>query len=156
MPNSLSRWLLPFAIVAASALSWLGPGNAHAQIRPDAGRIQHELERGRLPEPPVPSIRSPQLPEPPGKESPGRAGKSFLVKGFRISRNTAFTDEELLAPLKPFVGRDLSFADLENAAELVTRIYRENDYFVARAYVPVQEMQDGIVEMVVYLWRPGQ
>jgi len=77
------------------------------------------------------------------------AGRKFLVKGFRVTRNTALTEAELLAPLSAFIGAELSLADLERAAELVTRRYHENDYFVARAYVPAQEMQDGIVEITV-------
>jgi len=77
------------------------------------------------------------------------ATKTFLVKGFRITRNSVFPEAELLALLKDCVGKALSLADLEQAAVVVTRFYRDHGYFVARAYVPAQDVKDGIVEITV-------
>ena len=137
------------ALVAWVALLALGPGLSLAQVRPDAGRIQQELERGRapglVPSPPgAPVVEEPRRP---ALKAP--ASRAFFVKGFRISRNTAFTEEVLLALLKEFVGKEQTLADLERAADVITRYYREHGYFVARAYVPAQELRDGIVEITV-------
>jgi hemolysin activation/secretion protein len=51
--------------------------------------------------------------------------------------------------LKDFVGKELSPDDLQRAADVITRHYRDRGYFVARAYVPAQDIRDGIVEITV-------
>jgi hemolysin activation/secretion protein len=120
-----------------------------AQVQPDAGRIQQELERGRVPGPAPRSPAAPVLEEPvrPALKAPSTA--RFLVNGFRITRSAAFTEAELLALLKDFIGKELSLADLERAADIITRFYRDRGYFVARAYVPAQDIKDGVVEITV-------
>ena len=73
----------------------------------------------------------------------------FSVKGFRISRATVFSEAELLPLLEGFINQELSLADLWRAADIITRYYHERGYFVARAYIPAQDIKDGIVEIVV-------
>jgi len=133
--------------VAASIL--LGSASASAQAPPDAGRIQQEIERSRLPAPAPRPPAAPLIEEPlrPALAAPESA--RFFVKGFRITRASAFGERELLALLAGFTGKELSLADLQRAADVVTRHYRDRGYFVARAYVPAQEIRDGIVEITV-------
>ncbi len=146
---SLSRKGAIAALLAWTVPLASGSGLALAQVRPDAGRIQQELERGRapglIPSPPgAPVVEEPRRP---ALSAP--ASRAFFVKGFRISRNTAFSEEVLLSLLKDFVGKEQTLADLERAADIITRYYREQGYFVARAYVPAQELKDGMVEITV-------
>ena len=145
----LSRKGTLAARVAGAALLAICSVAAMAQVRPDAGRILQELERGRapglMPSPPA----APLVEEPRRPALSAPASRLFLVKGFRITRSSAFSEEVLLPLLKDFIGRELSLADLERAAELITRYYREHGYFVARAYVPAQELRGGIVEITV-------
>lgn len=124
-------------------------GSAFAQVPPDAGRIQQDFERGRVPPAPPRTPAAPLIEQParPTLKAPDSA--RFLVKGFRITRNTAFSESELLLLLKDFVGKELSLEDLQRAADVITRYYRDRRYFVARAYVPAQEIRDGIVEITV-------
>jgi hemolysin activation/secretion protein len=137
------------ALLVAIAPVVFGLGGALAQVRPDAGRIQQELERGRVPGlvPPPPGAPLVEEPSRPALTAP--ASRLFFVKGFRISRGGAFPEADLLALLKDFTGKELSLADLERAADVITRYYREHGYFVARAYVPAQDLKDGIVEITV-------
>jgi len=74
---------------------------------------------------------------------------SVTVKAFHVVGATVYTEHELLALLNPFKDRSLSFADLEEAAATITRYYRKNGYLVARAYVPAQQIKDGVVEITV-------
>jgi len=123
--------------------------SALAQVPPDAGSIQRDFERGRVPPAPPRTPAAPLIeqPERPTLKAPESA--RFLVKGFRITRNTAFSEGELLPLLKQFVGKELSLEDLQRAADVITRHYRDRGYFVARAYVPAQEIRDNIVEITV-------
>jgi hemolysin activation/secretion protein len=122
---------------------------ALAQVPPDAGSIQRDFERGRVPPAPPRTPATPLIeqPERPTLKAPDSA--RFLVKGFRITRNTAFREGELLPLLKEFVGKQLSLEDLQRAADVITRYYRDRGYFVARAYVPAQDIRDNIVEITV-------
>ena len=51
--------------------------------------------------------------------------------------------------LDDYEGRDLTFTELERAAQAVAELYRENDYFTVTAYLPKQEMKDGVVTIKV-------
>lgn len=73
----------------------------------------------------------------------------FHVKAFRIGRMAAFAEADLLPLLQDYTGKELSLADLQRAADTITRHYRDRGYFVARAYLPAQDIRDGIVEIVV-------
>ena len=45
--------------------------------------------------------------------------------------------------------QDLDFNGLNDAASRIQRYYRERGYFLAVAYLPQQEIKDGIVEIAV-------
>ena len=81
---------------------------------------------------------------------------AFPVAGFRFTGNTAFSQEELAGLLAAYAGRELTLADLEEAAARITRFYREQGYFLASAHVPLQEVVDGVVELAVVEGRWGQ
>lgn len=134
---------------AAAIVLCFYAGIALAQVPPDAGRIQQDFERGRVPPAPPRSPAEPLIeqPERPALRAPDTI--RFLVKAFRITRSTAFSEDELLPLLKDFVGKELSLDDLQRAADVITRHYRDRGYFVARAYVPAQDIRDGIVEITV-------
>ena len=77
------------------------------------------------------------------------------VKGFRISGNTVFSEAELLLLVQGLAGKDLDLAALDQAAAEVSNYYRSNGYFVARAYLPAQEIKAGNVEIAVIEGRLG-
>ena len=58
--------------------------------------------------------------------------------------------------MQRLAGRELSLADLDQAAARVTKFYRQSGYPVARAYVPAQEIKDGVVEIAVLEGRFGK
>ena len=71
------------------------------------------------------------------------------VKSFKITGNRALADSLLQAIVKPHVGKDLTLAELEAVADLITEEYRSHGYGIARAYIPQQESADGQVEILV-------
>ena len=74
--------------------------------------------------------------------------KTF-VKSFRFSGNTAFSFETLSERIKPYEGKELGINALKEVASIITKYYRDNGYFVARAYIPAQSMENGIVEIAI-------
>jgi hemolysin activation/secretion protein len=67
----------------------------------------------------------------------------------RFSGVTALPLAALLDVVRPDIGKDVSFAELDALAGRVTKLYRDRGFFIARAYLPQQELRDGSVEIMV-------
>ena len=144
---------------AAGLVALALAGAALAQVpsvRPptDAGRQLEDSRTGGAPRPPSPAPRL-DVPEPVRPALTAPDSFRVQVKGFRITGATVFTEDQLKPLLAAYVGRELSLADLEEAAAVISRFYRDRGYFVARAYVPAQEIRDGVVEITVLEGRLG-
>ncbi len=72
-----------------------------------------------------------------------------FVKSFRFSGNTAFSSEVLSALLKPYENKEVGINGLKEIASVITKFYRDHGYFVARAYIPAQSMENGIIEIAI-------
>lgn len=128
---------------------------AIAQQRPDAGQIlEQQREPLRLPPPPDDDIR-PRPPEP-KPALPVSPTLKVQVTQFTFSGNTLFSDEELTEVVKEFVGKELDFEGLNDAATKVRAYHRSRGYFLAQAYLPQQAIRNGSVEIAVIEGRVGQ
>ena len=83
------------------------------------------------------------------------AGFKTRVSSFHITGATVYTEAQLQALIVSSVGLELSFADLEKICADISHYYRDQGYFVARAYVPAQEIRNGVVEIAVLEGRIG-
>ncbi len=122
--------------------------DAAAQVAPDGGRLLQDQERLRRSAP----LRSVPLPQPDEAAQPGAAapdGVRVRVSRFQISRASLFGAATLDALVADLVGRELSLAELDGAAGRITDFYRQRGYFIARAYLPVQDITDGVVEITL-------
>ena len=133
-------------------LACLHVGTAQA-LQPDAGML---LDSTRA------AARLPQqergiLPEEAPAEAPARPDTPpIAVKSFRITHNTAFPDAVLQALVADAVGKELTLGEIDAVAARITRHYRQAGYLVARAYLPAQEIRDGVVEIAVLEGRLGK
>ncbi|SAK60359.1 hemolysin activation/secretion protein-like protein [Caballeronia calidae] len=131
--------------------------DVHAQALPNAGSTLREQQQ-QAPVPPPPSdlrLNVTPAPEPPPPAAGAPGGIRFEVKGFAFTGNTLFSSAELLDVARPVIGPDRSLDDLENAADRVSAFYRRHGYLVARAYVPPQQIDNGIVRIAVSEGRYG-
>jgi len=81
---------------------------------------------------------------------------TFRLNDLRLSGAQTLTGEELRSLTQPYIGRDVTLADLDKLTQSITQRYRERGYFLAQAIVPVQTVHDGIVEISVVEGRLGQ
>jgi hemolysin activation/secretion protein len=138
--------------VAAATFSVL----AAAQQPPGAGDIlQQQQPKERLPISPSTAPVLPQVTPPSKPALPPSTKVSVTVKEFRFSGNTVFSAAELRETVREFIGKTLDFNGLNDAAGRVQRYYRERGYFLAVAYLPQQEIKDGLVEIAVLEGRLG-
>jgi len=123
---------------------------------PSAGSIlQQQAPKQELP---ISPSTAPVLPQvaPPKPALPAGTKVNVTVKDFRFSGNTVFSSAELRGLVQEFIGKTLDFNGLNDAAGRVQRHYRERGYFLAVAYLPQQEIREGIVEIAVLEGRLGQ
>jgi hemolysin activation/secretion protein len=141
------------AALAAAALGLLaGSPGALAQAQPPTPGTVLETVPERRPVPPPP----PQLVLP-REEAPAadRGGPRFAVYGFAFSGNTVFPEARLRRLVERYVDLELNLFELNRAADAVTRFYRDQGYPVARAIVPAQRVEDGLVRIEVVEGRIG-
>ncbi len=123
---------------------------ATAQVRPDAGTIiQQQQQRERVPTPGAEPQQVLPKAVPGGPAMPFSPTLKVTVSAFRVLGNTVIAEAELLAALQEFVGKNLDFEGLNDAAGRVQRMYRERGYFLAVSYLPQQQIRDGVVEIAV-------
>lgn len=128
--------------------------NAQAQVLPDAGQALESLEQSR-PSMPAPAAIDLTLP---GDATPASAdtGPAIDVKRFAIDGNSAIASDELLALLEPLQGQSLTLGQLQAGAARITQLYRARGYPFANAYLPAQEVEDGLVRVSVLEGRLGE
>ena len=68
------------------------------------------------------------------------SSKTVFIKDFTFAGNSAISNEELKQNLKAYAGKELSFNQIQEVLALVTKVYRDKGYFVARAYLGKQDL----------------
>ena len=81
---------------------------------------------------------------------PVQNGEKILVKGFRlVGKKNGINDDELLESLKEQVNQELTFAEIQLVAKKVQDFFRNKGYFLAQAFIPEQEVKEGII--IIYI-----
>ena len=131
--------LLPFALLALTQ-------GIFAQQLPGAGSQMQQI-----PPAPVPPKSVPRVEVTPATTQPFAASEDvkILVNSLRVTGAKAYSEAELLA-LTGFTPRsELSLSDLRGMATRIADHYHRNGFFVAQAYLPAQEIKDGVVTIAV-------
>ena len=147
----------PIVVVVLSISSAVAVAQVPADLpkeRPDAGRVLEQTrEPLRLPAP-APEDVTPRVPEP-RPALPVSPTLKVRVKQFNFSGHTLYTDEHLREVVDEFVGKELDFEALTDAATKVRTFLRQRGYFLAQAYLPQQTIRGGVVEIAIIEGRVG-
>jgi len=79
----------------------------------------------------------------------------IAVRRLRITGALAYSADKLIA-VAGFRPGAFTLAELRAMAERITSFYRKHGYFVARAYIPAQEIHDDTITIAVVEGRYGQ
>jgi hemolysin activation/secretion protein len=71
-----------------------------------------------------------------------KSGKKLLIKDYTFDGNSHVSSEELSSLINEYKNKELNFAELQNIASIITKEYRIRGYFVARAYIPKQKLEE--------------
>ena len=147
------------------ALGFLGnavmfPSFLHAQVSvPPAGKSgvgQKALEQSR-PEfqPPQEELHPLSIEDSRSVIDPG-AGPRFIVKKIEVTGNTLVDDATLAPLLEVGDGMEVTLGILHLIAQEITSLYGMQGYILTRAFVPEQEIENGVVTIQVVEGKLGK
>ena len=145
-------WILGLVFVCFTTT--LKPGLAQ-RLSPSKGippssapsRIEKQLEPPPPPQKPLEPITVPQRDDltPPADAEQ----QKFRLDSLKIDGATVYPKDRLQQIYGQFLGREVSLSDLYTIANQITRLYRKDGYFLSRAFVPEQKIQDGVARIQV-------
>lgn len=145
------------AIASAVGFALVLNASAFANV-PNAGTLNRELEQREIQPKTKPSGEMFNQ----ASQTPHTAQDGQGLK-FPLSRVQIFDREqqETAAPelegiLAKYVGKEVSLADLTHLANEITEFYRSNNYLVAKAIVPPQEIEQGVVKILLLKGNVGE
>ena len=121
---------------------------------PNAGQLLQQAQPS-LAAPPPNDRALPTLAAPRSVAAPLSGGPKVTVRGFRIVGLEAAPAALLTPLLDKYVGEGKTLADLEDAAKDIEVALQRQGSFLAQAYVPEQNLADGIVTLQVLEGRIG-
>ncbi len=125
---------------------------AFAQQLPSAGTQLQQLPQAPAPTKPAPDLVVPQQ----TSRADVPAGPSIAVHSLRVTGQTLFSESELLATSGYTPESSLNFLQLRQLAARISDFYHARGYFLAQAYLPEQDVQDGSVTIAVVEGRYGK
>ena len=127
---------------------------AFAQIadRPSAGGQILQVPPAPARQRAIPEIRIEQGGTP---ATPAADSVKILVNTLNVTGRTLYSEAELVAIAGFSPGAELTLSDLRDMAAKIADFYHRNGYFVAQAYLPAQDVKDGVVEIAVLEGRYG-
>ncbi len=154
LPASLPARLAAMAVLVLLPVPLFSSANAQQlpASRPDAGTL---LEQTREPRgvplrvaPPAPTVTLPDRPS---------SGVSGVAPGrFRFTGNSRQSADVLGAAVRGFVGKPLDASNLRDLLSAVEEVYRKAGYVAVVAYLPEQQVRDGVVEIAIVEGRLGR
>lgn len=119
---------------------------AHAQPVPTPGAVLDTVPERR-----TPSISTPaEVLFPQERSGPRRPEtRRFLVSGFTFTGNTVVAEPLLRRLLERYLDLELTLAELDRVADVITAHYRSLGFTVARAFIPAQRVDDGLVTIQI-------
>ncbi|MBW2387909.1 MAG: hypothetical protein JRG89_05670, partial [Deltaproteobacteria bacterium] len=116
-----------------------------ADTRPELPAPEREDDESILPGRTLPRI---QIPEDDPSAS-ALSGGEISVQSFRFVGNTALSDAELEAIVRPYIGEGRRYSALLEARDRVTRAYIDAGFISSGAVLPAQDFVDGTVELEI-------
>jgi hemolysin activation/secretion protein len=112
----------------------------------------------QIPPPPTMQKAVPKIQVEPGIAPAPRASDhvKFLVKSLRVIGQTLYSEAELVAITGFRPGSELTLSELNVMAAKIADHYHKKGYFVAQAYLPAQEIKEGVVTITVIEGRYGK
>jgi hemolysin activation/secretion protein len=126
------------------------PAKAQQASQPGYDPVQTERRFERQQSDQIPAGR-PRLPKPQfaGPEGRGDTKPLFVLHRVSITGATAIPNDRLVTAYQPYLGKNVSQADLIAITAAVSDVYRADGFHLSRAIVPPQDVKDGLLRLQV-------
>ena len=142
----LVRWSLIMASTACAPY-------VCAATLPNAGQLLNEYQQ-TVPAEPQSTEPPPAFELPTETRQIADSALRVTLTAVRFSGDIALAQkEDLQARVKPVLGKTLDHAGLQQIADALTRYLRGRGYVLARAYLPRQDLTDGVLEIALMQGR---
>lgn len=74
-----------------------------------------------------------------------KMGPTFKLNSVRFSKSEYLSQEQLRNAISPWLGKDVTFSDLELLKDAVNALYRKSGIYTAVATLPQQRIENGLV-----------
>jgi hemolysin activation/secretion protein len=141
-------------VIGMAALLCLAATAQAQQAAPSAGDVLRSVQPPTVPTPRPADAEAVQL----NKPAPAALSTSSVriqVRGIKVTGATVFSNELLTSLVGDLMGKQVTLADLQAAAQRITDHYEQAGYAVAHAVLPAQDIVDGVVEFLVLEGRVG-
>lgn len=120
-------------------------------------RMEQEIEKQKQMLQQFQPKKKPVIEEKATKEAPPLPeGQKVLIKQIIVEGSTLLPEAKIKAVTSQYEGKDLSLADMQKVADLLTDAYRVAGYATSRAYLPPQTIKDGILHIKVIEGKVGK
>jgi hemolysin activation/secretion protein len=100
------------------------------------------------PSPQEPLLPPPELPETQIPQEADTDGK-FRVDRIEVIGSTIFKPEDFTPVTSPFLGKELTFAELLQVKDAITKFYSDKGYVTTGALIPPQTLEAGVIKIQV-------
>ncbi|KAL1018747.1 ShlB/FhaC/HecB family hemolysin secretion/activation protein [Haemophilus influenzae] len=147
-----------YSVIASAVSLGFVLSNSVMALVPNAGSLNRELEQRQIQPEAKPSgelfnqaVKSPYTAQ-------YKQGLKFPLTRVQIldRNNQEVITDELAHILKNYVGKEVSLSDLSNLANEISEFYRNNNYLVAKAILPPQEIEQGTVKILLLKGNVGE
>ena len=138
------QYWLPGLMVLAVQGAW-------AQTPPSAGQLQ------QIPNVPAAAgfLAPVQVPTEAASPNAAASTRAFRVQDLNLTGVSVYSANELLAVAGFEANSEHNLTSLQAMADRITAHYRRDGYLLARAYLPAQEVRNGVITMSVLEGRYG-
>lgn len=119
-------------------------GESAMAAAPDAGQLNQQIGKqpDLNPSAPVELLKVPAIID---NQSDDNSDIHIFVNKLKVTGNKTAPSSVLEALVADLIGAERNFAEISAAVNRITNWYRQNGYLVARAYLPEQDLKDGLV-----------
>lgn len=141
----MQKKCMTFALLTLSS-------SVFAATFPDGGSQLQQIPPSPTLQQAEPEIRVEQTQVP---AAPAADSATIQVNSLQLTGQTLYSEAELLGVTGFTAGQELTLGELQQMASRIAAFYHEKGYFVAQAYLPAQEIEQGAVTIAVVEGRYG-
>ncbi len=130
-------------------------GDANSPPIPPAGVVDRQIEQEYEVKPVDPKKEVPLLEFDMPKEELDVGDETVVIHSVDVSGNTVIRSRVLQRDLKPYLDRPLTMKELREMCVLIQNKYIRKGYFLTRAYLPPQEIRNGVLRVEVIEGKLG-